>query len=143
MEQISSVRRKGWAGISQRAASFALIIALLPTLTFLGHWTLHIDVPGTNLYLVLVPAEPESAHTHTDTAEHEDGGSHSQHCHTSAASCSDIPFTGASPFALINDSLAHLGEAGALIAIALALWRPWRSLQIAPELLPPRLNPAL
>lgn len=118
-----------------------LLIALLPTLTFLGHWSLQIDVPGTNLYVVLIPGEPEHSHA-ADSQEPEDEASHSQHCHTNAGSCSDVPFTGVSPFALLSESVAHLGEGGALIALVLALWRPWRSLAIAPEEMPPRLQPA-
>lgn len=140
MEQISAVRRKGWAGVSHKAASLLLLVALVPTLTFLGHWTLHIDIPGTNLYVLLIPGEPE--HTHADASQPEDEASHSQHCHAGAASCSDIPFTGASPFALLSETVALLGEGAVLIAIALALWRPVRSLEVAPELLPPKLAAA-
>jgi hypothetical protein len=115
---------------------------MLPTLTFLGHWSFHIDVPGTNLYVLIVPGEQAPAVTH-DSQQQGDGQSHERHCHAGVASCSDIPFTGASPFALLSDSLAYLGASAALTAVALAFWRPGAVASVGPELQPPRERFAL
>lgn len=135
------MRSRGWAGIPARVRAWALLVAFLPTLTFLGHWTLHIDIPGTNEYLLVVPGEPE--HTGNHTNSHTDGHSsqtetHEQHCHAGVATCSDIPLTGISAFALLNESIAYLGAAGALVALALVAWRPRALNSIDPDLQPPR-----
>jgi len=131
------VYRHGWSGFRPRFRTWALLLALLPALTFLGHWSLHVDVPGTNLYVVVVPGEPAQAHTH-DGKQQDSGQSHERHCHAGVASCSDIPFTGASPFALLSDSVAYLGAFGALTALALLFWRPGATASVGPDLQPPK-----
>ncbi len=131
------MRRLGWDGFRPGFRTWALLLALLPTLTFLGHWSLHVDVPGTNLYVLLIPGEPSEAHTH-DGAQQDSAQSHERHCHAGVASCSDIPFTGASPFALLNDSLAYLGAFGALTVLAVLFWRPRSSASVGPDLRPPK-----
>lgn len=110
-----------------------LLIAILPSLTFLGHWGLQFDIPGSHLYVVLMPVE--SGHDHVSPAEES---RHEQHCHANAASCTDVPFMGASPFALLQYSVAHLGALALLIALSVAVWRPGLSLTIGPEPRPPR-----
>lgn len=107
-----------------------LLVAILPSLTFLGHWALQFDIPGTNSYLVVVPGE---AHDDSHT-----GHSHEQHCHAGVATCTDIPFTGASPFALMHDAVFYLGASAVLIFLGLNTWRPRKSMTIAPLLEPPR-----
>lgn len=137
MRFAARVRRLGWQAFVPRFRSWALVVAILPTLTFLGHWTLHVDIPGTNLFVMVVPGQPEPVHTH-DAGQQDDGHSHEQHCHAGVAACSDIPFTGASPFALLNDSLAYLGACGALTVLAVLFWRPGTSANVSPDLRPPR-----
>ena len=55
-----------------------------------------------------------------------------------AASCTDVPFTGVSAFALMSESAALLGAGGALLLLVLALWAPTRNLAPLPALQPPR-----
>lgn len=136
------MRSRGWSGIPAGVRAWALLVAFLPTLTFLGHWTLHIDIPGTNEYLLIVPGEPAHADSHAD--EHSSQSeNHDRHCHAGVASCSDIPLTGISAFALLNDSIAYLGATGALIVLAAIAWRPRTLNSIDPDLQPPRTPFAL
>lgn len=140
MRVAGRIHRLGWQAFAPRFRSWALVVALLPTLTFLGHWTLQFDIPGTNLFVLVVPGETApDAHTHDGGTQPGDNHSHEQHCHAGVASCSDIPFTGASPFALLNDSLAYLGACGALTVLAVLFWRPVASASVSPDLRPPRL----
>ncbi len=131
-------RRQLWWRITSRTRSLTLVIALLPTLTFLGHWSFHVDIPGTNLYLLIVPGEGGAA-SH-DGHSHPDGesGAHDRHCHAGVATCSDVPLTSPSPFAHLGESLALLGAAAALIAVATLYWRPSSDLSVGPRLQPPR-----
>src|SRR5690349_1959802 len=48
--------------------SWLLFATLLPTLTFFGHWSLRIDIPGTQLYVGF----PESHHHDDGAPEGED-----------------------------------------------------------------------
>jgi len=116
-----------------RALHVVLLIAILPSLTFLGHWGLNFDIPGSGFYVVLMPAPAEHEHASQGEESH-----HEQHCHANAASCTDVPFMGASPFALLQYSVAHLGALALLIALSWAVWRPGLSLTIGPELQPPQ-----
>jgi hypothetical protein len=125
----------GRKGMVARIGARALLIAFLPSLLFLGHWTIRFDIPGTDLYVGM----PESAHVHTEG----DGHDHAQHCHANVASCSDVPFTGASAFALMSESVAYLGFGGVLLALGLCWWTPSRTATVAPEPTPPRRGAAL
>lgn len=137
VERLRRVHSRGWSGIPARFRAWALLIAFLPTLSFLGHWSLHVDIPGTNEYLVIVPGAPTASGTHSHDGSTETGD-HGRHCHAAVASCSDIPLTGISAFALLNDSLAYLGAAGALIALAATAWQLRALNTIDPDLQPPR-----
>ena len=130
------MRSRGWMAIPANVRAWALLLAFLPTVMFLGHWTFHVDIPGTNLYILIVPGEPTQADSHADA--HSAGENHDRHCHAGVASCSDVPLTGISAFALLNDSLVYLGVAGALIALAAIAWRPRALNSINPDLRPPR-----
>jgi hypothetical protein len=135
------MKRAGWTRgrVSLRARAWVLWLALLPMLTFAGHWTLRIDIPGTDLYLGLPVVSGADHHDETDTG-HADG--HEQHCHASAASCSDVPFAGASAFALLSETAALLGAGGLFTAINAGWWRPGSPAVVTPDLQPPRTLPA-
>lgn len=113
----------------QRLALF-LLLAMLPSLSYMGHWPQEVSIPGTrydlNVPFVGAPAEPHA------------GDSHAAHCHGDSAECSDAPFTGAATIALMTESVAMLTLGGLLVAIGVAAWRPKLSLSLAPELQPPR-----
>lgn len=134
MRGLGRLLRHGWGAFNTRVQYLALLVAILPSLTFLGHWSLKIDVPRTDLYLTLIaPSHHDDEH-----AGNDDQQAHTNHCHANAASCTDVPFTGASPFALLGDSIAYLGAATLLVALTLGIWRPWATLTVGPELRPPR-----
>ncbi len=119
----------------RRRASLILALALLPTLTFFGHWPAELPIPGTSYYLALPGAAPASPE--------DDGHDHSSHCHADAASCSDVPATAGVTFAVLNDVVALLGVSGLLLLLALRWWKPGEGFTPSPELEPPRaLSPA-
>lgn len=116
----------------RRRMALLMLVAILPSLTFLGHVSFHIDLPGTALYVGL--PSPAGGHHEGDgePAEHE------RHCHAGVASCSEVPFAGASAFLLLQESASMLGAA-ALLVLVVAVMRqpagvPWR----APLAPPPR-----
>lgn len=100
-----------------RWRSTLLLVAILPALTFFGHWpTMTFHIPGAALDLTVPFVSEETAHSVAgDTTGGPTAGSgsegheHAQHCHADAASCTDVPFTGASAFGLLNDTMALLG----------------------------------
>jgi hypothetical protein len=113
--------------------SWALLVALLPTLLFFGHWPdIQFSIPGSALTFTV----PFVAHGHDDGTSGEDG--HEQHCHANVSSCTDIPFTGVSAFALLSESVACIGAAGAFIGLECAWWQPATETALSPELQPPR-----
>lgn len=125
-----------------------LLIAILPALTFFGHWpVITIPMPGAALDLTVPFVSEESAYEPagattpgTTTGSSSDAHEHAQHCHADAASCTDVPFAGASAFGLLNDPMALLG-AGALLTIVIGTtWKPRRGAAIGPDLRPPRAS---
>ncbi|MBA4180906.1 MAG: hypothetical protein C0506_09995 [Anaerolinea sp.] len=70
-----------------------LVVAYLPTLTFLGHWPLSVDIPGTSLYVGLAERSASLDHGHKD------------HCHADAGSCTDTPVATSASVALLAESL--------------------------------------
>ncbi len=119
----------------QRRLALVLFLALLPTLSYFGHWPeATFTLPGSSLVLGL----PGSlAHTHGGDRE-AGGDGHTSHCHADAASCSDAPLTAVSAFAVLTESVALLGAAGVLTLLALRWWQPASSQLLVPELRPPR-----
>ena len=117
-----------------------LFLSLLPTLLFVGHWSLHIEIPGTTYY---VGAPIPQADT---TAHHHDGGSgnrathdHEQHCHANAATCADAAAVPVTPVAHLAEAIAALGADSAWREIGTEARRltGWAD---APQTPPPRSN---
>ncbi len=128
---LANVRPTQPALSGQRRAALWLLLALLPMLTFAGHWPSHIDIPGTNFYLALPFA----------TQGHEHAGStddHGRHCHSNAASCTDVPAAAGVSFALMNESIAALGVGALMVAIAIRSRQSPLSTSISPERRPPK-----
>ena len=101
---------------ARQRASALLFFALLPSLLFLGHWGLSLSLPLLDVELVLLPGDGhihESAevpgHAHENGSDEADA--HARHCHGGAATCSDVPYAGASGFALVAETVALLGGA--------------------------------
>ena len=125
-----------WLPVGTNSRSLLLLVAILPALTFLGHWpALVFPVPGVEA-VIAVPffghdGNSFAADSHANEQEHE------QHCHANASSCSDVPFTGASAFALMNTAVASLGRnAHSVQMFATSLNVPTEN-TLSPELRPP------
>jgi len=122
-----------------QAPAWLLLLAILPTLTFLGHWPgLSVGIPGTDLFLG-VPGQAQAHDEGTSESPGHDADGHAQHCHSGVATCSDVPFTGASAFALLQEAVAAIGAAGLLTLLVVAVWAPDRLRLPLPETPPPRL----
>lgn len=129
--------QRGWAARLPRLAAWALFAAIFPTLTYMGHWPREVPVTGTHFYLWLgPPGDVRDEGAAPDDSE--EGATHERHCHGSPASCTDVPFTGASGFGLLNEWLALAGVSGLLVALAGRWWRPGRPFVPGLELRPPR-----
>lgn len=126
----SLVKLRTGSAPTQRRMALWLMLALLPMLTFFGHWPTHIDIPGTGLYLTVPFAGP----IQDDATEHD----HAQHCHGEASGCSKTPATAGVGFAIMNETIAALGAAALLVAVA-SRTRTLRAPRgVTPELPPPR-----
>lgn len=116
--------------LAARTGSAVLFVALLPSLTFFGHWSLRVEIPGTGYYVGATPAA--DAHS-------SEGHDHSKHCHENMATCSDVPFAGGATVALLQDQVSVLHLLGmayrAPVAEAAAIDAGARR----PDLQPPRL----
>lgn len=121
-----------------RRLSWVLMAALLPMLTFMGHWPAELHIPGTGIYLGIAAG---GAHNH----EHDGGGEgHSQHCHGDSAGCSEAPATAGVSFGLMNDAVALAMAGGLLLLVATHVRTGLSQNVLAPDLRPPRraLSPA-
>ena len=122
-----------------RATAWLLLLALLPTLTFFGHWPgFEIPLPGVDASIGL----PFAGHTHAH-GEAGAGEDHGRHCHEDSAGCSDVPFTGASGFLLLAEAVAGLAAAAPLLAVRLAAAHAPAGRTVAPEPNPPRVTLAI
>ena len=119
---------------ARRHGSWALLAALLPMLTFMGHWPASLPIPGTDQYVSVPFAGAEQPHSHEAGA---DEASHEQHCHAGAASCSDIPAAAGVSFGLMNQPVAFV-IGGLLLLMGVRWWQPRASTTISPVLQPPR-----
>jgi hypothetical protein len=125
---------------TRRRVSWALLAALLPMLTFMGHWPASLPIPGTDLYVSVPFAGAEQAHSHEAGAgagAGADEASHEQHCHAGAAGCSDIPAAAGVSFGLMNQPVAFV-IGGLLLLMGVRWWQPRASTTISPVLQPPR-----
>lgn len=121
--------RRAW----QRRASWALFLALLPMLTFMGHWPEMVSIPGTQLY-IRVPLAGHQVEQDHDGGHHD----HAKHCHGDAASCTDAPAAAGVAIALMG-SIVALPAAHALLLLGLIAGAvPLAALSVSPELRPPR-----
>lgn len=77
-----------------RLGPLLMLAAYLPALLFVDHWTLRLDIPGSDYYVGL-PAERDLGHQHAGDE------SHSSHCHESVASCSDTRVTTGTTIAVL------------------------------------------
>lgn len=84
-----------WA---RRHGGVALAVALLPSLLYLGHWSVRVDIPGTRYYLG-TPAGASRDHDHTD---------HGDHCHGDVAGCSETPSLSTVPVAVLAESVVAI-----------------------------------
>jgi len=119
-----------------------LFLSLLPTLLFVGHWSLHIEIPGTNSYIGMPTsgAEAAVAHHHDASSQHS-SHEHEQHCHANAATWADAAAVPVAPVAHLADAVAAFGADSA--------WRriPSETLSLigwtaAPQVPPPRTIPS-
>lgn len=118
---------------TRRRISILLLLALFPMLTFMGHWPAAVHIPGTDQYLSIPLAGNDEP-----ADEHDDGHSHSQHCHGNSGSCSDVPALAGVSFALMSEALALSVTAALVWAVAFHCWQPRRPNSLLPELQPPR-----
>jgi len=117
---------------AERRASWALLIALFPLLTFMGHWPAAVQIPGTESYLSIPLAGGEGHYE-------SDGHDHSEHCQSGSAGCSDAPSAAGITIAIGNNGTA-IAVASALLVLALALsWRPASMRSLLPDVRPPKL----
>ena len=117
-----------------------LLLSLMPTLLFVGHWSLHIEIPGTDHYVGAPPprAERVTAHHHGPSGQ-DSSHDHEQHCHANAATCADAAAVPVAPVAHLAEVIAALGADSA-----------WREIRTearsltgwtgAPQFPPPRSN---
>ena len=114
------------------SAARLLLVALLPTLLFAGHWqpSLSIPIPGTGYSLGAPAVQDHAAHA----------GDHAGHCHSESAGCSQSPASQQAPVADFREMATTIGlSALAILAVALS-WRPTRSYEPVPEVRPPRVE---
>jgi hypothetical protein len=117
---------------ARRRSSWVLLLALLPLLTFMGHWPASVPIPGTDSYLSIPLA---GAETHDEENETHN---HSQHCHAGAASCSDAPAAAGVTIAFGANGFA-IATASGLLLLALSLsWRPASIRSLLPDPRPPK-----
>lgn len=110
-----------------------LLVAYLPSLLFLGHWDLRLDLPG-GYYLGL--AGP--AHDHLDTRSSSTPGDHGSHCHGDLESCASIQAGGPVPVAVLSGAPLGPIPAARTIPAPLAAWQPAPPAELSPDTPPPR-----
>ena len=108
-----------------------MVIALAPSLLFLGHWSLEVPLPG-GWHAALGLQE----------ASYGEGEAvHAEHCH-GESSCSETQPLGLGGFALMGRALALLGAAALMFSTGTRSGLRLRGGVVAPEPMPPRPLPA-
>jgi len=118
-------------------SSKVLVLSLSPTLLFVGHWSLRMDIPGTSYYIGAPTTEDAPSPHHHGPSKNDSGHQHEQHCHTNAATCADAAAVPVAPVAHLAEAVATLGAES-----------PWRRVPLeitsltgwtaAPQFPPPR-----
>lgn len=108
-----------------------LLVALAPSILYVGHWEPRFDIPFTSYYWGI----PEDWGGH---GENEDTSSHADHCHGDS-SCAGKPVSAGATVALLREHVAYLGTFGLLAIVVGAWWSPRQRLTAGPETPPPRL----
>lgn len=125
----------GTRSSANRRIPLLLLCALLPTLTFFGHWpSVALPIPGTR-YVLSIPFASE-----TPAA-----GDHHQHCHSESAQCSSGPGSLALGISLLAAAIAVALPGGVLRPMAADCRRLVLQNTPSPEPSPPRtvaLSPA-
>ena len=114
----------------QQHASWALFLALVPMLTFMGHWPRVLPIPGTDSFVYV----PLAGASHEAEGHHD----HSKHCHGDAASCTDAPAAAGVTNLLMHALVSLPGVTAVLFLGLLATVPAPAGSTIAPELRPPR-----
>lgn len=134
-------RRGGLPARLRGIAPWLLLVGYLPSLTFMGHIPLDVNIPGTSWYIGM--PEIAGAAVHHDFKTVQVGEAfiqvHEEHCHTNLGSCSDAPYTGSASFALMGWVIAFLGTSGAMFALSDRWWRPHFAIRSRPLVPPPRV----
>ena len=115
-----------------RWAAALLILSLLPMQTYLGHWDLRIDIPGTDYYWGM-PSAIQGSNT---TQEHVTN--HGEFCRGDTASCAGTPAVAGASFGVMAMVVALLGTHARGRTVTGHAWMPPYARSVAPELLPPR-----
>lgn len=136
----ASLGRSGLSRQLRVLAPWMLLIGYLPSLTFLGHIPLDVNIPGTSWYIGMPEIAGAAVHHDFATVRVADAfiQVHEEHCHTNLGSCSDAPYTGSASFALMGWVIAFLGAAGAAFALTDRWWRPHFAIFARPLIPPPR-----
>lgn len=114
--------------------AWILFYAILPTITFAGHWDVQVRFPGTATTVGFAPS-----HTHASSASGE-AAAHSDHCHVDAAGCSDQPLVSGASVAHFRESLASAVVMGEVHGYFLATLVPPEGASVGPDLPPPRFG---
>ncbi|MDZ7729705.1 MAG: hypothetical protein U5Q44_16735 [Dehalococcoidia bacterium] len=112
-------------------AAVVLLFALAPSVTYVGHWPLRVDIPFTNYYWGF--PEAWGSHTHSSHG----GEDHGSHCH-GESSCTTKPVTSGAGFALVAETLLLLGAGALLLRLQTRERRLHAAGDPAPEPPPPR-----
>lgn len=119
-----------------------MLLALLPMLTFMGHWPrITVDLPGDSEFVLSPGSQHGSesiAHTHTGDGASEDDGHHGEHCHSGVATCTDIPFTGGVTVLNLQEAVLSIGLSAAAFRASDLAGAALTSAAIDPDLQPPR-----
>jgi hypothetical protein len=127
--------------VRQRLSAVVMLLALMPALTFFGHWACpYLKAPAADAALAIA----SSAHAH---AEH--GLAHlprtgvTDHSHQGYGESGGLGARSnvQAPLALLNEATIFSSVILMAGLVALGAWRPSRVMTISPQLPPPRPVP--